>query len=189
MDRRAGCAQGGGAYADQVGRYAFQHAGAQMRLPCRQRRAVGRGAAGGLRREIPRADGHDAPAQRLSPRFGLPVCQCADLCFVPYRCDASGVAEQAHQGAAADGAGHRAAYLRHSGHFDSDGRVADAAADQSGRFGGGADADIPRQYPGLRVGHPALGQRHAQGRRLDFGAQVRRRRHGGGGVAHDGQNP
>ena len=45
-----------------------------------------------------------------------------------------------------------------------------------------------RQHPRLRLGHPAFGERHAQGRGLDHRTQIRCGRFGDRGVAHDRQS-
>ena len=80
---------------------------------------------------------------RLYRLFGFPLRQRPALCCLPHRCGASRLAEQTHQGPAADGAGHCAADLHDSDCFDPARQVARHPADGTGRLGGRADADFP----------------------------------------------
>ena len=100
-----------------------------------------------------------------------------------------GVERQAAEGLDADRTGHRLPGRRHPRLLDSSRPLSGDVPHRSGRFGRDLHAGLPRQHPGFRIGHPTVGQQHAQSRRLDQHAQVRRRRHGGGGHAQHGQSP
>lgn len=100
-----------------------------------------------------------------------------------------GVERQAAEGPDADRTGHRLPGRRHPRLLDSSRPLSGDVSHRSGRFGRDLHAGLPRQHPGFRIGHPTVGQQHAQSRRLDQHAQVRRRRHGGGGHAQHGQSP
>ena len=132
-----------GAHPGQVGRHAFQRSGPPAHVSYFERHSAGRRAPGGLRGEIHRARHRPAVHGGLYRLFGFPLRQRPALCRLPHRCGASRLAEQTHQGLAADGAGHCAADLHDSDCFDPARQVARHPADGTGRLGGRADADFP----------------------------------------------
>ena len=177
------------AHQSNVGRRSVQPRRAEPFVQRRQRRRAGDRPAGGFRRAVRSPDDRDATGRGLYRRGGIPLYQCRALCGFPNRFGASRMAEQADQGAQADRAGHCGADLRHTDRFDPDRQVARQSVGRSGSVGGDHHADFPRQHSGIRLRHPAFGQRHAQGGGLDFGSQIRGRRLGDRGVAHDGESP
>ena len=179
----------GRTHPHEVGRRALQQTGAAYRLPRHQRRAALSGAALRLCRGAALAHVFRPGDAVLFGRDGLRGPLRADSGGVPDRRAPSGVAEQADQRAAADGAGDRLDDRRRADRLDADGQVAENFSDRSGCFGGDPAADFQGQHPRLRIGDPALGQRHAPGGRLDRDAEVRRRRHRGRGDAHNRQDP